>query len=389
MSDAPRPDGLPDGLTDDQRLFRTAIRKLCEREIAPRVAAAEAAEAFPVELFPLLGEAGFLCPTFPETYGGAGADTVSFCVLAEELGRVCSGIAGSIVAHCSIGTSAIFEYGDEAQRQRFLPDAIAGKSIFCFAVTEPNVGSDLAAIETRAVRRGDEYVLDGAKSFITNGGICHHALVPARTSEGGGERDGGLSLFVVPRNAPGFIVGKKVEKLGNRSSDCVGLQFEGCRVPAANRLGPEGDGFKMLMRSLNGGRMVVAARALGVGVAAYEAALSYARERKQFGKRLADFEVIQFKLAEMATRLRAARLLIYDAARTKDRKEDAALPAAMAKLFATETAKWVCDEALQIHGAYGYTREFPVERYWRDARLTTIIDGTSEIQHLIIARRII
>jgi butyryl-CoA dehydrogenase len=365
-------DGLPDGLTEDQRLFRTAIRKVCEREVAPRVAAAEAAEAFPLELFPLLGAGGFLCPTFPEAYGGAGADTVTFCILAEELGRVCSGIAGSIVVHCSIGTSAILEYGDDAQRQRFLPDAVAGRSIFCFAASEPNVGSDLAAMQTRAVRRGDEYVLDGAKSFITNGGICQYALVPARTGEG----DGGLSLFVVPSSAPGFVVGKKVEKLGNRSSDCVGLLLEGCRVPAANRLGAEGDGFKMLMRSLNGGRMVVAARALGVAVAAYEAALSYAKERKQFGKRLADFEAIQFKLAQMATRLRASRLLIYDAARAKDRKEDAALPAAMAK-------------ALQIHGAYGYTREFPVERYWRDARLTTIIEGTSEIQQLIIARRIL
>ncbi|HUB08908.1 MAG TPA: acyl-CoA dehydrogenase family protein [Myxococcales bacterium] len=375
----------PDGLSEEQRLFRDAVRKLCEREIAPLVAAAEAEERFPLEVFRLLGDAGFLCPTFPEAYGGAGADTVSFCLLAEELGRVASGIAGSVVAHCSIGTSGILEYGDEAQRRRFLPDAVRGRSIFCFAVTEPNVGSDLSAMQTRAVRQGGEYVLDGAKSFITNGGICQHALVAARTGEG----EGGLSLFVVPSNAPGFSVGKKVEKLGNRSSDCVSLQLEGCRVPAENRLGAEGGGFKMLVRSLNGGRMVVAARAMGVATAAFEAALAYARERKQFGKRIADFEAVQFKLAEMATRLRAARLLIHDAARAKDRGEDAALPAAMAKLFATEAAKWVCDEAVQIHGAYGYTREFPVERYWRDARLTTIIEGTSEIQHLIIARRLI
>jgi alkylation response protein AidB-like acyl-CoA dehydrogenase len=375
----------PDGLTDEQRLFRDSVRKLCEREIAPLVAEAEAEERFPVQVFGILGEAGFLCPTFPESHGGAGADTVSFCLLAEELGRVASGIAGSVVAHCSIGTSAVLEYGDDVQRKRFLPDAVRGRSIFCFAVTEPNVGSDLTAIQTRAVRDGDAYVLDGAKSFITNGGICQHALVAARTGEG----EGGLSLFVVPSNTPGFGVGRKVEKLGNRSSDCVSLLLEGCRVPAENRVGPEGQGFKMLVRSLNGGRMVVAARALGVATAAFEAALAYARERKQFGKRIADFEAIQFKLAEMATRLRAARLLVHDAARVKDRGDDAALPAAMAKLFATEAAKQVCDEALQIHGAYGYTREFPVERYWRDARLTTIIEGTSEIQHLIIARRLI
>ncbi len=372
-------------LTEEQRLFRTAIAKLVAREVTPRVAAAEAAETFPVELFPIFGDAGFLCPTFPETYGGAGADTLSFCLLAEELGRAASGIAGSIVAHCSIGTSAVLAYGNEEQRRRFLPDAIRGRSIFCFAATEPNVGSDLAAMQTRAVREAGDYVLEGEKSFITNGGICTHALVAAR----GGEGEEGLSLFVVPREASGFSVGPKVPKLGNRSSDCVSLRLSGCRVPEENRIGPAGDGLKMLVNSLNGGRMVVAARALGVAGAAFDAAVAYARERRQFGQRIGDFEAIQMKLAQMATRLRAAKLLVYDAARVKDRGENAALPAAMAKLFATETAKWVCDEALQIHGAYGYTREFPVERYWRDARLTTIIEGTSEIQQLVIARRLL
>ncbi len=370
-------------LTEEQRLFQGAIRTLCEREVAPRVAAAEAAEVFPRELFAIFGEAGFLCPTFPEDYGGAGADTVSFCLMAEELGRVASGIAGSLVAHSSIGTSAVLAYGTEEQRRRLLPDAVKGRSIFCFAVTEPNVGSDLAAMQTRAVRDGAAYVLDGAKSFITNGGLCTHALVAARTSEKG------LSLFVVPRASEGFEVGPKVEKLGNRRSDCVSLRFDGCRVPEENRIGPEGEGFAMLVRALNGGRMVVGARALGVASAAFEASLAYARERRQFGRPIGDFEAIQMKLAQMATRLRAARLLTYDAARVKDAGEDAAMPAAMAKLFSTETAKWVCDEALQIHGAYGYTREFPVERYWRDARLTTIIEGTSEIQQLVIARRLL
>lgn len=375
-----------DDLTEEQRLFRDAVRTFCRLEVAPRVERAEADEEFPAQLFPKLGAAGFLCPTFPEAYGGAGADTVSFCVLAEELGRVASGIAGSVVAHSSIGTSAILDYGTEEQRRRYLPPAIRGEDVFAFALTEPNAGSDLRAIEARAQRQGDLYVLNGAKSFITNGGICRYALTAARTP-GTGEK--GLSLFVVPRAARGFEVTGKVPKLGNRSSDCVGLAFHDLEVPVDARIGAEGEGLAMLTQSLNGGRMVVAARALGIAGAAFDAALTYARERRQFGRPIADHQAIRFKLAEMATALRAARLLVYDAARAKDRDEDVALQASMAKLFATEAAQRVVDQALQIHGAYGYTRDFPIERYYRDVRLATIIEGTSEIQRLIIARRIL
>ncbi|MBI2893163.1 MAG: acyl-CoA dehydrogenase family protein [Deltaproteobacteria bacterium] len=374
-----------DGLGEEHRLFRDHVRRFCQQQIAPLVEEAEITETFPAGLFPKLGAAGLLCPTFPERYGAAGADTVTFCILAEELGRVCSGIAGSVIAHSSIGTSAILEYGTEAQRERWLPSAVRGESVFAFALTEPNAGSDVKSVEARAARTGDRYVIEGAKSFITNGGICTHALVAARTAPG----DAGLSLFVVPSSAPGFVVDGKVKKLGNRSSDCVFLHLDGCQVSEDARIGAEGQGFQMLMRSLGGGRMVVAARAVGLGEAALDAALSYARERRQFGRRIADFQAIQLKLARMATRLRAARLMVYDAARTKDRGEDVTLPAAMAKLFATETCNLVADDALQIHGAYGYSREFPVERYYRDARLTTIVEGTSEIQHLIIARALI
>lgn len=373
-------------LTEEQQLFRDAVRTFCRREVAPLVARAEASEEFPVELFPKLGAAGFLCPTFPEQYGGGDADTVCFCLLAEELGRVASGIAGSVVAHSSIGTSAIRDFGTDEQKARLLPPAIRGEAIFAFALTEPNAGSDIRSIETRAVRTGTGYLLNGSKSFITNGGICTYALVAARTS---GEGEKGLSLFVVPRIAKGFDVTGKVPKLGNRSSDCVGLAFHDCEVPADLRVGDEGAGFTMLMRSLNGGRMVVAARALGIAEAAFEASLQYSKDRRQFDKPISQHEAIQFKLAEMATQLRAARLLVYDAARAKDRGEDVALQASMAKLFTTEAAQRVVDAALQIHGAYGYTREFPIERYYRDARLTTIIEGTSEIQHLIIARRLL
>ncbi len=373
-------------LTDEQRLFRESVRAFCRREVVPRVERAEADEQFPEGLFEQLGAAGYLCPTFPEKYGGAGADTVSFCLLAEELGRVASGVAGSVIAHSSIGTSAVLDYGTEEQKERWLPRAIRGETVFAFALTEPNAGSDVASIETRAERRGGRYVLNGTKSFITNGGICAHALVAARTS---GQREKGLSLFVVPRSARGFEVTGKVPKLGNRSSDCVGLAFRDCEVDGDCLVGTEGEGFAMLMRSLNGGRMVVAARALGVAEAAFDAALAYAKDRRQFGRPIAEHEAIQFKLARMATELRAARLLTYDAARAKDRGEDVVLRASMAKLFATEAAKRACDDAVQIHGAYGYTREFPVERYWRDARLTTIIEGTSEIQHLIVARRLL
>jgi acyl-CoA dehydrogenase len=373
-------------LTEEQRLFRDAVRTFCRQEIVPLVTRAEEAEEFPVALFPKLGAAGFLCPTFPEEHGGSGADTVCFCLLAEELGRVASGIAGSIVAHSSIGTSAIRDFGTVEQKRRYLPTAIRGEAVFAFALTEPNAGSDIRALETRAERRGDRYLLNGAKSFITNGGICTYALVAARTS---GEGEKGISLFVVPREAKGFEVTGVVPKLGNRSSDCVGLAFHDCEVLSDCRVGGEGDGFSILMQSLNGGRMVVAARALGIAEAAFDASLRYAKDRKQFGKPIGQHEAIQFKLADMATQLRAARLLIYDAARAKDRGEDVAMLASMAKLFGTEAAQRVVDMALQIHGAYGYTREFPIERYYRDVRLTTIIEGTSEIQHLIIARRLL
>jgi alkylation response protein AidB-like acyl-CoA dehydrogenase len=373
-------------LTEEQRIFRDRFRSFCEKEIAPLVKEAEEKEEFPVQLFPRMGELGYLGLTYPAEYGAAGADTVTFCLYAHELGRVCSGMAGSLVVHSSVATHPIHLLGTEEQRRKYLVPAIRGEKVFAFGLTEPNAGSDAGAIRTSAKKHGDNYIINGTKILITNARISDAVMLAAQTNPSMGLD--GISLFVVEKGTPGFKVGRKIKKMGNRSSDLGELIFEDAVVPAANRLGPERGGFKILMDALNGGRMVVAARAMGIAEAAYEASLKYSKERVQFGKSIGSFQAIGFKLARMATLLSASRLLILQSAWLKDRGMDHASEASMAKLFATEAAQEITYEAVQIHGGYGYTDEFPVERYFRDARAMTIVEGTSEIQHQIISRRL-
>jgi len=372
--------------SEEQRIFTDSVRKFLVREVEPLVEEAESTQKFPKQLIKKFADVGYLGMVYPEEVGGSGLDYVTFCILAEELGKVNSGFAGSILAHCSIATYPIFLMGTDEQKERFLKPAIAGELVGCFALTEPGAGSDAAGIQTTAVRDGDHYVLNGAKTFITNSTFCDFAVVAAKTDREKGAK--GVSIFVVEADTPGFIKGPKIEKLGNRSQETGELTFEDCRVPASNRLGEEGEGFLTLMQALNGGRMIVAARSVGVAQAAFEAALKYSGEREQFGRPIKKFQLIGAKLAQMATEIEAARLLVYHAAWLKDQGKDHIQAASMAKLKATETAVMVTGEALQIHGGYGYSTEFPVERYFRDAKATTIVEGTTEIQLVIISRRL-
>lgn len=372
--------------TEEQRIFQDSFKKFLAREVEPLVEEAEREQKFPKQLFQKFAQMGYLGIIYPEELGGIGLDYVTFCIMAEELGKVNSGIAGSILAHCSIATYPIYLMGTDEQKERFLKPAIRGEKISSFALTEPGAGSDAAGIQTTAVRDGDYYVLNGSKTFITNSPFCDFAVVAAKTDKEKGAK--GISVFVVEADTKGFIKGRKIEKLGNRSSETGEIVFEDCRVPAKNRLGPEGEGFVTLMQALNGGRMVVGARAIGIAQAAFDVALRYAGERVQFGRPIRKFQLISEKLARMATEIEAARLLVYRAAWLKDQKKDHVKAASMAKLKATETAVWVTSEALQILGGYGYSTEFPVERYFRDAKAMTIVEGTSEIQLTIIAGRL-
>ena len=329
---------------------------------------------------------GYLGIVYPEDMGGMGLGYTTLCILAEELGRINSGIAGSILAHSSIATCPVFLMGTPDQKERFLRPSITGEKIGCFALTEPGAGSDAASIQATAKRDGEYYVLNGSKTFITNSPFADYAVVAAKTNKDAGAK--GISVFAVDATTPGCIRGRRIEKMGNRSSETGEIAFEDCRVHESNRLGPEGEGFATFMKALNGGRMVVAARALGIAQAAFDAALKYSGERVAFGKPIRKFQLIAEKLAKMATEIEAAKLLVERAAWLKDQGRDHIKAASMAKLKATETATWVTGEALQIYGGYGYSTEFPVERYFRDAKVMTIIEGTSEIQLTIIAGRL-
>ena len=372
--------------TEEQRIFRDSFKKFLAREVEPLIEEAEHKQSFPKQLFKKFGEMGYLGIVYPEELGGIGLGYLTLSIMAEEMGKVNSGIAGSILAHCSIATYPIYLMGTDEQREQFLKPAIRGEKIGCFALTEPGAGSDAAGIQTTATRDGDHYILNGSKTFITNSTFCDFAVVAAKTDKEKGAK--GISVFVVEADKPSFIKGRKIEKLGNKSSETGELIFEDCKVPAKNRLGPEGEGFLTFMQALNGGRMIVGARAIGIAQAAFDAALKYSGERVQFGKPIRKFQLISEKLARMAVEIEAARFLIYHAAWLKDSGRDHIRAASMAKLKATETAVWVTNEALQIFGGYGYTTEFPVERYFRDAKVTTIVEGTSEIQIVIISSRL-
>lgn len=373
-------------LSEEQEFFREAIRAFAEKEIAPLVEHAEEQEKFPVELFPKLGKLGYLGIRYPTEYGGAGADKVTECIYVEELHRVCSGIAAGLIVG-ALACDPIFYFGSEEQKQKYLVPAIRGVKIAAFALTEPNAGSDAAALRTTAIRQADHYLLNGTKIFITNGTLADFCIVAAYTDPT--NRREGITLFIVEKETPGFSVSRKLRKVGNRSAETAELVFDECRIPIENRLGEnEGSGFAQLSKSLTSGRISFGARCVGLAQAAYEMSLKYARERVQFGRPIVEFQVNKFKLAEMAMYVDIMRTITFRAACLLDQNQDCSKEASMVKLFCTETLQKITADAMQLHGGYGYMMEFPIQRIWRDARLYTITEGTSEIQHLIIAKEL-
>lgn len=372
-------------LTDEHKLMRQMVRDFAEAEIAPGVAERDEEERFDRALmYDKLGELGLTGIVFPEEYGGAAADYISYAIAVEELSRVCASTGVTLSAHLSLGANPVYLFGSEAQKQTFLEPLAAGRKLGAFGLTENSAGSDAGGTKTTASRAGDDWIINGSKIFCTNGGDAEIYIIFARTDKDA-RKHRGISTFIVEKDTPGFSFGKKEKKLGIRASPTMELSFADCRVPAENLLGPEGDGFKVAMKTLDGGRIGIAAQALGIAQGALDAAIDYAKERKQFDQPLSTFQAIQFKLADMATEIEAARLLVYQAAY----KASANLPygkdSAMAKMYAADVAMRVTTEAVQIFGGYGYTREFPVERMMRDAKITQIYEGTNEVQRVVIS----
>ncbi|MFY3745797.1 acyl-CoA dehydrogenase [Anaeromyxobacter sp. Red801] len=374
-------------LTEEQRQVRDLCREFADRELRPNARRWDRDHEFPAAAVKQLGEMGLMGVAVPAEWGGAGMDNVSYALAMEEISRGCAGTGVIMSVSNSLYCDPVLKYGTDAQRKEFLEPFARGEKLGCFALTEPMSGSDAAEMRTVAVRRGDEYVLDGTKNFITNGPQADVALVFAMTDKA--KRHKGISAFLVPTDARGFSRGKPDEKVGIRASGSCSLFFEGCAIPARCRLGEEGDGFKIAMGTLDGGRIGIAGQALGIAVAAFEEAVAYAKERKAFGQPITQFQAIQFMLADMATEIDAARLLVLRAAAAKDRGVRHSAESAMAKLFASEMSERVTSKAIQIHGGYGYVKEFDVERHWRDSRITEIYEGTSEIQRLVISASVL
>ncbi|MFP5233766.1 MAG: acyl-CoA dehydrogenase [Acidobacteriota bacterium] len=374
-------------LTEDQEALRKEIRQFAAREIAPFVMEWDEKSEFPVAAVKKLGEMGLLGVIFPTEYGGAGMGYVDYVLAIEELSAVDGSIGLTVAAHNSLGTNHIFLAGNEEQRRRYLPKLASGQSLAAWGLTEPGSGSDAGGARTTAVRKGDRWILNGTKTFITNGHFADVLVVIAVTDKSKGTH--GLSAFVVEKDAKGFRAGKKENKLGLRASDTSELIFEDCEIPAENLLGAEGEGFVDAMRILDGGRISIAALSLGIARGALDAALRYVKERRQFGKAIAEFQGIQWKLADMATELDAARLLTQRAALLKDAGRRITRESAMAKLFASEVAVKICNEAVQLFGGYGFIKDYPAEKFYRDVKLCTIGEGTSEIQRMVIAREIL
>ncbi len=373
--------------TETQEMVRQTIREFALAELAPDAMERDEKEEFPHEAIKKLGDLGFLGINIPEEYDGAGLDMVSYCIAVEELARIDASASIVVSVHNSLVGYPLEIFTDDDQKERFLKPAARGEKLGAFALTEPGSGSDAGDMKTTAVRDGDHYILNGSKNFITTGKNCDIMIVFVVTDASKGSK--GTSAFVVEKGMPGFEVGKKEVKLGIRSSDTVSVSFEDCKVPVANRLGEEGMGFKIALTTLNCGRIGVASQALGIAQGSMDEAIKYSKERRQFGKPLAKFQATQFKIARMATEIEAARLLLYSAAAKKDRKEKFIKEAAMAKLYCSELAVRTALEAVQIHGGYGYIKEYPVERYLRDSKITTIYEGTNEVMHLVIAETIL
>ena len=374
-------------LNEEQRLVRDMVRDFAQQELATRAAQVDKSEEFPAENIRKMAELGLLGLPYPEKYGGGGGDYLSYAIAVEEVARACGSTALIYAAHVSLGCGPIYYFGTEEQKQRWLPRLCSGKGLGAFGLTEPEAGSDAGSTRTIAVRDGDSYVLNGSKMWITSGAIADVVIATAKTDPAAGTR--GISCFLVEKGTLGFVPGKNEPKMGLKGSVTSALSFEGCRVPASNLLGKEGDGFRQMLITLDGGRISIGAIALGLAQAALDQATRYAKERKQFGQPIASFQALQWMIADMATEIDAARLLIYRAASLKDAGQPFSKEAAMAKLFASETAERAAFKAVQIHGGYGYSREYPVERIYRDQRLCSIGEGTSEIQRLVIARQVL
>lgn len=374
-------------LTEDQLAIRDMVRGVARNEIAPNALEWDRRQEFPRELFAQLGELGLLGVLIPEEYGGAGLGYVEYVLILEEIGAADGGVGLGVAAHNSLCTNHLYLFGSDELKRRYLPKLASGEWIGAWGLTEAEAGSDAGGTRTTAVRDGGEWVLNGSKNFITHATVGSAAVVMARTSKEGGHH--GISAFFVPFDRPGVGPGKKEDKLGMRCSDTSSLVLEDCRIPADHMLGDEGDGFVQAMKVLDGGRISIAALALGIARGALDAAIDYAGVRQQFGKPLSSFQLTRAKLADMATEVDAARLLTMRAARLKDRGATVTRESSMAKVYASETAVRVAEEAVQIHGGYGYTTDYPVERAWRDAKLCTIGEGTSEIQRMVIARELL
>jgi alkylation response protein AidB-like acyl-CoA dehydrogenase len=378
--------GMDLRLTDDQELLKRAVREFAETEIRPHVREWDEAQHFPSELIPALASLGLMGIQFPEQYGGAGMSAIEYCICIEELARVDPAIALSVAAHNGLCSAHIFMFGTEAQKQRWLVPLAKGEKIGAWGLTESTSGSDAAGMRTTATRTSTGWSLSGSKTFITHGRVGHVMVVMAVTDRAAGAK--GISAFVVEHGTPGMRAGKKEDKLGMRASDTSEVLFDDCDVAADHLLGDEGQGFVNTMQVLDAGRIGIAALAVGLAQGAYEAAVRYAQERKAFGKAISAFQAIQWKLADNAMRIEAARLLTYRAAYLKDRGARTTLESSMAKLYASEIAVRAADDCVQIHGGYGFVKDYPAEKYFRDVKLTTIGEGTSEIQRLVIARQL-
>lgn len=372
-------------LSDENRMFRDAIREFVRKEIAPLVEEAEEKGVYPKHLFKLMADQGFLCPRYPVELGGGGGDKVTECIMVEEVCYANAGIGGGVVVQSGIGSQPIYTHGTREQKEKFLIPAIRGEKIGAFGLTEPNAGSDAAAITTRAVRDGDSYIVNGTKIFITNGPFCDYVIVAAYTDPS--KRGVGISLLIVEKGTPGFSVPRKLDKVGNRSIETGELVFEDCRVPAANLIGgKEGGGFDILEDTLTSGRITYGARCTGTAQAAYDITGQYAKSRIQFGKPIASYQATKFRLAEMAMNIEVMRTYTYSVADLFNRTKKIRKQAAMVKLFTSETLQKILADSMQIHGGYGYMMEYPIQRYWRDGRLFTVTEGTSEIQRLVISK---
>lgn len=379
--------GIDSQLTEEMKLLRQSARDFAEAEIKPRVMKYDEAQEFPIEIVQKMAELGFLGATVPTELGGAGLSALEFVVIMEEISRVDPSIGLTLAAHSGLCLQHLVLFANKEQAEKYVPELAVGKKFGSWCLTEAFSGSDAAGLKTTAVRQGDAYILNGSKSFITNGSYASTFVVMAKTDPTKGKS--GISAFIVEKSYGGISIGKKENKLGMRASDTVQVNFENVKVPKENLLGHEGEGFKQALAVLDGGRVGIAALSVGLAQGAFDAAVKYAKERQQFGKTLAEFQGIQFPLADMATEIQAARLLTYRAASAKAKGADINLIAAEAKYFASEVAQRAATAAVQIHGGYGFIKEYPVEKFYRDAKLLTIGEGTSEVQRMVIARNIL